>query len=566
MEKEDKECVQHLRLTDPRLDKARIEETKGGLLQDSYHWILEHPDFQQWRNDQQSRLLWIKGDPGKGKTMLLCGIIDELVKTVSDNVSLSFFFCEATDSRINSATAVLRGLIYLLVDEQPSLISHIRKKYDRTGKALFEDVNTWVAFCEILTNILQDPSLKSTYLIIDALDECQTDRPKLLKFIVQKSSTCPRAKWIVSSRNWPSIEKQLKIAKQNVRLCLELNADSVSGAVIMYIHREVRRLAQLQKYDLETESTVRDRLLSNANNTFLWVALVCQELEKIPRRKTLAKLNAFPPELDSLYERIMDHICTMEDIEDVNLCQQILASVTSVYRPITLKELTSLVDGLEDYSDDLESLGEIIGLCGSFLTIRENTVYFVHQSAKEFLLREASDKIFSSTVEEVHRAIFSRSLEVMSRTLRRDIYELRAPGFPIDQVRPPDRDPLAAVHYSCVYWIDHLCDVKGQSSDYRDELADNGRISTFFKNHFLHWLESLSLLRKVSDGTWSIRRLSEDMVDVRLLKAAQGHQLIMLPRPAKVLGFTPLSMMLSDSSSITDQLLRKHLFKRIALP
>jgi len=83
MEKEDKECIQHLRLTDPRDDKKRIEETRGGLLENSYHWILEHSDFQQWRNDQQSRLLWIKGDPGKGKTMLLCGIIDELKKSIA---------------------------------------------------------------------------------------------------------------------------------------------------------------------------------------------------------------------------------------------------------------------------------------------------------------------------------------------------------------------------------------------------------------------------------------------------------------------------------------------------
>jgi hypothetical protein len=32
------------------MTKKRIEETKGGLLEDSYHWILEHSDFQQWRN------------------------------------------------------------------------------------------------------------------------------------------------------------------------------------------------------------------------------------------------------------------------------------------------------------------------------------------------------------------------------------------------------------------------------------------------------------------------------------------------------------------------------------
>jgi hypothetical protein len=64
-------CIQDLRLTDPRDDKKRIEDTKGGLLEDSYRWILENTDFQQWRSAQQSRMLWIKGDPGKGKTMLL---------------------------------------------------------------------------------------------------------------------------------------------------------------------------------------------------------------------------------------------------------------------------------------------------------------------------------------------------------------------------------------------------------------------------------------------------------------------------------------------------------------
>jgi hypothetical protein len=73
-------CIQDLYLTNPRDDKKRIEDTKGGLLEDSCRWILENSDFQRWRDDQQSRLLWIKGDPGKGKTMLLCGIIHELEK------------------------------------------------------------------------------------------------------------------------------------------------------------------------------------------------------------------------------------------------------------------------------------------------------------------------------------------------------------------------------------------------------------------------------------------------------------------------------------------------------
>jgi hypothetical protein len=173
-------------------------------------------------------VLWIKGDPGKGKTMLLCGIIDDMsaltrLEDKSATTLLSFFFCQATDSRINNAAAVLRGLIYLLIDQQPSLLSHVRKKYDHASKALFEDANAWVALSEIFTSILQDPGLNSTYLIIDALGECVADLPKLLEFVVQKSVISPRIKWVISSRNWRDIEERLERARQKIGLCLELN-------------------------------------------------------------------------------------------------------------------------------------------------------------------------------------------------------------------------------------------------------------------------------------------------------------------------------------------------------
>lgn len=51
--------------------------------------------------------------------------------------------------------------------------------------------------------------------------------------------------------------------------------DFVSSAVDMYIRCKVHTLAQLQKYDPEIESAVQDYLLANANDTFLWVALIC---------------------------------------------------------------------------------------------------------------------------------------------------------------------------------------------------------------------------------------------------------------------------------------------------
>jgi hypothetical protein len=261
-------CIQDLRLTDPRDDKKRIEDTKGGLLEDSYHWILENTDFQQWHRAQQSRLLWIKGDPRKGKTMLLCGIVNELKSTAKSDL-LSYFFCQATDSRINNATAVLRGLIYLLVEKQPSLILYVWKKYDQAGKTLFKDANAWVALFDIFTNLLLDPNLKSTYLIIDALDECTVDLLKLLDFIIQNSSVSPHIKWLVSSRNWPPIKEQLDKAESKMNLYLKLNAESISTAVSIFIQHKVRQLALEKKYDNRTQDTVFEHLFSNANDTFL---------------------------------------------------------------------------------------------------------------------------------------------------------------------------------------------------------------------------------------------------------------------------------------------------------
>ncbi len=516
MEERDRQCLKDLRSTDPRDDKKRIEETQGGLLEGAYRWILEHSDFQQWRKDQQSRLLWIKGDPGKGKTMLLCGIVNELKKSKARTELLSYFFCQATDKRINEATAVLRGLVYLLVDQQPSLLSHIRKRHDHAKNSLFEDTNAWVVLLEIFTNILQDPSLKTTFLIIDGLDECVADLPKLLDLIVQKSSASPRVKWIVSSRNWPAIEERLETAAQKVRLSLELNAQSVSTAVSYYIKEKTLQLAELKKYDDKTRDAVQNHLVSNANDTFLWVALVCKNLEKTRKSMTLVHLSDFPRGLDGLYQRMMEQVC---DSDDFDLCKRILASTAIAYRPITLKELTSLAEMPEDMPDDQDSLREIVGLCGSFLTVREGTIYFVHQSAKDYLLTDAFDKIFPSGREEAHHVIFLRSLQVMSRTLRRDIYRLGALGYPIERVEPPRPDPLAALHYSCIFWVDHLDDWNSKScAKHRADLQDGGVVDVFVREKYLYWLEALSLCGSMSEGALLIAKL-EALIQVVLIPA-----------------------------------------------
>ncbi|KAK5987813.1 Vegetative incompatibility protein HET-E-1 [Cladobotryum mycophilum] len=503
-QRENNECLRDLLQTDPRDDKTRIEETKGGLLQDSYCWILDHADFQAWLKNQQYRLLWIKGDPGKGKTMLLCGIINELGKLAV--YRLSYFFCQATEARLRSATAVLRGLIYSLVVQRPSLISHVREKYDHAGRQLFEDGNAWTALSKILMAMLNDPKLGDAVLVIDALDECTEDLPRLLSFISQARFSS-HAKWIVSSRNWPSIEEQLKNTEQKIRICLELNEDSISTAVQTYIRYKVELLTRQKGYNTATQHTVEQYLVSNSHDTFLWVALACHNLEKVRSGKVVEKLRAFPPGLDSLYEQMLDQILQLDDDKDVSLCKQILTVVATVYRPVTLHELYSLIKRSEEFSEDISSLKGVIRLCGSFLTIRGDMVYFIHQSAKDYLTTaEVWSTISPSSPQDVHYTIFSQSLQAMNDTLRNDLYNLGAPGYPINQVQQPNIDPLAAARYSCVYWINHLHDC-GLGENVRHDLQDGGLIDSFLRRHFLHWLEALSLLRGISEGVRSMTRL-----------------------------------------------------------
>jgi hypothetical protein len=201
-------CLADLLLTDPRNEKIRIEWTKGGLLIDSFRWILNNSEFQRWREDTHSQLLWIKGDAGKGKTMLMIGIINELQQQVARSEKssitelLSYFLCQGTDSRLNTATAILRGMIYLLASQQPFLISHLRQKYNYAGRKLFEDSSAFYSLSDVFRQMIQDSRLTAAYLVVDALDECEEGLPELLDLItwtVSAQRTC--VKWIVSSRN-----------------------------------------------------------------------------------------------------------------------------------------------------------------------------------------------------------------------------------------------------------------------------------------------------------------------------------------------------------------------------
>lgn len=479
----------------------------------SYRWVLKHTNFQQWAQGTNNRLLWVKGDPGKGKTMLLCGLIDELTKSQH---ALSYFFCQATDSRINNATSVLRGLIYLLVDQKESLKRHVRIKWNHGSKSTFDPPNGWHVLCSMLNDILHDHS-EPTYLVIDALDECEdSSLSSLLNLIVSMASKFHHIKWLVSSRNLPDIERGLGGANIGGRLdiSLEANAVFVSKAVANYIDYKVDNLAKLGS-ELDLRKKVKETMQHKANGTFLWAALAFKELkteedeELEDDSEMLDILDQVPEGLANLYDRMWKQVST-QGPRNSRSCKAILATMFLAYRPLQLQELPMLA-GFKGNLANHDTVIKLVRRCGSFLTIQQDaeTVHFVHQSAKDFLTdnKNAFGGMFPSGMGDSHHQLFYRSVDAMASGLRQNIYGLCNPGVLTSEIQVPVPDPLAAIRYACVRWIDHFYEWVSSKQDRGQNNAND--VATFLQDKYLYWLEALGLCGSVTEGIISIRKLED---------------------------------------------------------
>jgi len=158
------QIMQKLCVTDMGAEIESLQKRKDHLFADSYKWLLDNPAYQEftdWAHGNAKRLLWIKGDAGTGKTMLLIGIIGEIkaqLETHFDKSHLSYFFCQGTDDRLNTATAVLRGLIWMLLRQEKTLIRHLNVFKD-LGPTLFEGRVAFYNLKKVFESMLEDRTL-----------------------------------------------------------------------------------------------------------------------------------------------------------------------------------------------------------------------------------------------------------------------------------------------------------------------------------------------------------------------------------------------------------------------
>ena len=193
-----------------------------------------------------------------------------------------------------------------------------------------------------------------------------------------------------------------------------------------------------------------------------------------------------------------------------------LGSMVVLLSPLSTSSLSRLLQlSREDVDRTFEDLYAILDIPED----PTRPLRLHHPSFRDFLFNIDRSGEFWVNKKEAHQKLAAGCIQLMSQTLKKNICEMHAPGSHASQVEsswiekclPPE------IQYACRYWIDHV--QKGGT-----QLYDNGQVHCFLQGHFLHWLEALGWMGKISDGVHAIAVL-ESLVSVSI-SPAQGKFLL----------------------------------------
>ena len=137
----------------------------------------------------------------------------------------------------------------------------------------------------------------------------------------------------------------------------------------------------------------------------------------------------------------------------------------------------------------------------------------LHLSFRDFLLDQnrCLDDQFWVNEKQTHHKLAMDCMRLLSSSLRRNPCHLPSLGTKKSEIAQKDvNNALSpAVQYACRYWADHA--QKGKL-----ELLDHGCIHKVLKQHFLHWLEAMSLMGKISEAIIAITNMAA-IINVRII-------------------------------------------------
>ncbi|KAF2823056.1 hypothetical protein CC86DRAFT_423166 [Ophiobolus disseminans] len=334
-----KDAVEKLFITDAEVDREKVKSAKGQRVPGTCEWIDKCATYTNW-SERKIPFLWIRGGPGKGKTMLSVYVTEQLEQRsrgVDENAL--YFFCDHRVDTRNTSTAILRGILFQLLKSQPVLQSHIATRTDSMNSLITSCDALWLLFI----GILHDPARHPTKCVIDGVDEC--DEECVFCFFEHMRNPFTDETYIQSP-----FFQFLVVSRTSVQLdflpAIDLDS-STNNALALYIVRfidyRLERVSKLKGFTPPFRMRIREELVFRCESSFLWSNFVVQSLL---RKKTVSdielELMMFPRGLGPLYDRLLLQIEPQHRAQ----CATILQWAAWAIDPITLPEL-AVVLGLQ---------------------------------------------------------------------------------------------------------------------------------------------------------------------------------------------------------------------------
>ena len=479
--------------------------------------------IQTWVDARDGKLIfWLNGLAGTGKSTIARTIAR---RTSEKNRLAATFFFVSGGGDVGHAGKFVTSIAVQLANNIPSLRRHICDAITEQNEiANLSLRDQWQQLIIRPLSKINEWSDFSYILIIDALDECDSDNDMriILQLLaeIEAFESIP-LRILLTSRPEMPIRQWFKEISYTRRLELVLHHEppsTVDHDIYLFLKKNLGFIGKqcFLGADWPGEEVI-DCLVVNARGLFIWAATACRFIHE-GRKKQIVKqrlsnlvdraspLTAPEKRLNQIYNTVLQHsIPPQLSLEEKEVVQtklrDVLGSLVTLFSPLPASSIGKLVQiSEEEINETLEDLHAILDIPED----HNETIWFHHPSFREFLLdkEKCVDSNLLINEQQAHETLAFNCILVMSASLKRDICETGAPGsLTVDIDHSHIQKSLSPeLQYACLYWIHHL--QKGPT-----QLLDDELVHRFLQEHFLHWLEALGWMQKLSEGIYAINSL-----------------------------------------------------------
>ncbi|KAM7217653.1 hypothetical protein V8F06_007037, partial [Rhypophila decipiens] len=354
-------------------------------------WLLQSPEFQEWLQGDR-KTLFCPGIPGAGKTILTATVVEHLVNQFHNDpkIGISYIYCNFQRTEEQKLDDLLASLLKQLAEPLSSLPKaimelHERHKMKRTRPSTDE-----------LSKALQlvTTSYSRVFVLIDALDECQTSGGCRGRLIEEGLGLQARYSvgLFMTSRFISEITN-----KFNKSCWLEIRASKED--VVRYLEDHIRQSSStIQEMQDEIKKTISDAVDGMFLLARIYLDLLQREVKPRKVRKALQGLQKQVTGsgeeqrlkvLSHAYDEAMERINKQEPSHR-ELANQVLSWITCARRPLTTTELShalTVEPGDSELDEgDLTKVGDMVVVCAGLVTVDEESdiIRLVHYTTQEY--------------------------------------------------------------------------------------------------------------------------------------------------------------------------------------